>query len=301
MAVVQGYPDGTFRPDDPVNRAEFTKIVISANFTSPAYRLCDPYSMYTYGDVGKDTWYAPYLCLASQHKIVQGYSDGTFRPDRTINFAEAAKIVALLSSYQNGVGYLDPTFPKNTGGPWYEVYVQRLRNKNAIPPTITHNDQLVTRGEMVFMMHQLKNVFENTDTWNTHSDAEHRFTMDFPPDWGKLNPRTQQYEEFNIIEPDVQTYGSSDGSLKVFVGYLTNADRQPGENWGTAVNRHLSLWHYTIMKADYRTYVQYNLSPENGNGIFYEVVANGDTAVIVGYDIPSTLSTAIKGSIRFTK
>lgn len=155
---------------------------------------------------------------------------------------------------------------------------------------------------MVFMMYSLKAIFENTDTWETHSDAGHRFTVDFPSDWGRFDTATSQYQKIGVIEGAVQRYGSTDGSFNGYVGYMTGAERFEGENWATAVSRKLSLWNYAIINSTYKTYAQYKLSPQNGKkGLYYEVIAEGDTAVIIGYDVPSTLSTAIKASIRFTK
>ncbi len=86
--VIKGYNDGTFRPDNSVNRAELLKILVSGAGYSPSsskYNSCFP-------DVKKD-WYAPYVCFAKEKGWVNGYSDGTFRPDQAVNKVEAIKML----------------------------------------------------------------------------------------------------------------------------------------------------------------------------------------------------------------
>lgn len=85
--VIKGYPDGTFKPDAAVNRAELTKMVV-AKFENPdptVYKDCFP-------DV-KNEWFAPYICLAKSKGWVSGYPDGTFKPGNSVNRVEAIKIV----------------------------------------------------------------------------------------------------------------------------------------------------------------------------------------------------------------
>ena len=84
--IIVGYPDGTFRPDDLINRAEFTKILMKyAEDTPFSGKDCFP-------EVTNE-WFAQYICTAQERNFVSGYPDGTFRPGNAINFAEVAKIV----------------------------------------------------------------------------------------------------------------------------------------------------------------------------------------------------------------
>src|SRR3989338_2120749 len=141
--VVEGYADGMFRPDATVNRAEFLKILIETkNLTMPVCELGIAYQ-----DVDWSSWYANYLRIAYCLRIATGYSDNTFRPSNSINFAEAAKIVANLHAGQ----------PLQPGvGAWYQVYVDYLKTRYAVPASIRANSQLVTRGEMVEIMYRLQ-------------------------------------------------------------------------------------------------------------------------------------------------
>ena len=89
--VVSGYPDGTFRPANPVNRAELAKIAATAfDLDVPDEVTTAPFS-----DVPTDAWFAPFV-VAAKNAGISGYPDGTFRPDATINRAEA--LVLLLTA-----------------------------------------------------------------------------------------------------------------------------------------------------------------------------------------------------------
>ena len=91
QAVVQGYNDGTFRPDNTINRAEFMKIVIGAKYSQDYIGVSSAWNCFS--DVHTE-WFAPYICIAKDEGIVSGYPDGAFRPSQNISFVEAAKILA---------------------------------------------------------------------------------------------------------------------------------------------------------------------------------------------------------------
>ncbi len=89
--VVAGYPDGTFKPDGEINRAELTKMIVASELTPDAkkYKDCFP-------DV-KNEWFAPFVCYAKEQGWVAGYPDGTFKPEQSVNRAEALKIIFEVS------------------------------------------------------------------------------------------------------------------------------------------------------------------------------------------------------------
>ena len=129
--VVQGNPDGTFQPNRTLNRAEFLKIV----FGAPADNA-EP-MMNCFIDVGEQ-WFADVVCRAKENGIVEGYPDGLFHPERTVNYAEALKILAEINLYA-----LD-----NEDGAWYEKYLRAAESHGtALTEEIKPGDPL-TRGQM---------------------------------------------------------------------------------------------------------------------------------------------------------
>lgn len=143
--IVRGYPDGTFRPDQTVNRAELLKIlVLSIQSPTPGFQ-CEFRKHFS--DVDESAWYGEYLCnvLWDPDAWVEGYPDGTFRPASPINFVEAAKILDKSLDFTGSEGKV-----------WYEQYVRELEARNAIPLSITRLSQLITRGEMAEMIYRLR-------------------------------------------------------------------------------------------------------------------------------------------------
>jgi|WetSurMetagenome_2_1015567.scaffolds.fasta_scaffold113240_3 hypothetical protein len=162
--IIQGYSDGTYKPDNQINRAEFTKIAVG--LLGPETQDCAATTASFAGkfsDVETSVWYADFVCLALNNNIIAGYPDGTFKPAQNINFAEAAKIIA-------NADMLTVTTPTGSD-PWYKGYVDALAAKNAIPATIKSFDQIITRGEMAEIIFRLK--AEKTDlSSQTYADLK---------------------------------------------------------------------------------------------------------------------------------
>lgn len=141
--VVKGYEDGSYKPVNKINRAEFLKIVMEASGKKSEGENC-------YGDV-RNAWYAGYVCAATELGLVNGYPDGYFRPEREINFAEAAKIIVNTMGLE-----LDESRGLEKDDEWYERYVVSLEIGSAIPGSVNSFDQRVTRGEMAEIIWRIK-------------------------------------------------------------------------------------------------------------------------------------------------
>ena len=138
--IIQGYTDGTFKPDNRINRAEFIKIIVAAKVKNPTGSNC-------FTDV-KTEWFAKYICQAKKLGYIEGYSDGSFKPEDYINFAEASKIV------DKAMGVKADT--AGTKGEWFAGYINGLAKKNAIPSSVNFFDKDVTRGEVAEVIWRLK-------------------------------------------------------------------------------------------------------------------------------------------------
>ncbi len=147
--VIHGYDDGTFKPYNAINRAEFTKILIGHLF--PDFEE----SANCFSDVKVD-WYAPYICYAKKNGIVDGYSDGTFLPANEINLAEALKIV--LESYEPNKDFSSDI--------WYEAYLAYAIDQNllfGIDPFLNHK---LLRAEMAQLIYNLEVDIPSSETLN---------------------------------------------------------------------------------------------------------------------------------------
>lgn len=145
--IIDGYSDGTFKPDNTINRAELLKIVLDASKVkiTPAVDNC-------FSDVSKDQWYAPYVCTAKTNGWIQGYGDGTFRPDRNINKVEALKIIGAVKqwdfTYISQLPYY-PEFSDVTKSAWYYPYVRFASSEGYIDFTAKYYPGMdITRADV---------------------------------------------------------------------------------------------------------------------------------------------------------
>ncbi|MBT3292742.1 S-layer homology domain-containing protein [Candidatus Peregrinibacteria bacterium] len=106
--IVEGYEDGTFRPNDSVNRAEALKILLLA---SQPELLNEPYrDLPDFADVTNEDWFAPFVKIANSYGLTSGFENNMFKPELPITRAEASKIVLLLMATNPKVnGYIIPT------------------------------------------------------------------------------------------------------------------------------------------------------------------------------------------------
>ncbi|HCW32426.1 MAG: S-layer protein [Candidatus Peregrinibacteria bacterium GW2011_GWE2_39_6] len=121
--VLQGYPDGTFGPDKSINRAEFFKIVVASlniNIDAQIYNNCYP-------DVHEE-WFAPYICYGTEQGWIQGYPDGTFKPEQPVNKVEAIKMLlesrGISISDLNLLAYNIPPYTDTLTDEWYYPYLE---------------------------------------------------------------------------------------------------------------------------------------------------------------------------------
>ena len=107
MGVVQGYPDASFKPENPVTRAEFSKMVSLAFGYAPG-------TSSQFADM-VNNWAEPYVAGLTKEEVLTGYPDGSFRPSKGVTRAEAAAVLARVA----GLGVIKPEMT----GDWLPVTV----------------------------------------------------------------------------------------------------------------------------------------------------------------------------------
>ena len=88
--LMEGFPDGTFQPDNELTRAQMVTILYR-EAGSPDVEVTDRFS-----DVSADQWFAKAVCWAAENEVVNGYTDGTFLPDNPIKRQEVAAMLYRL-------------------------------------------------------------------------------------------------------------------------------------------------------------------------------------------------------------
>ena len=128
MGVLGGYSDGTFRPNAPITRAEFAKIAVS-------FAQANGSAVYSYfTDVKTTDWFAPYVTTAKDSGLIEGYSDGSFKPENRITRAEACAIVNRVlgrkpsKSHMKISGRID--WPDCTTADWFYEAIMEATNSH---------------------------------------------------------------------------------------------------------------------------------------------------------------------------
>lgn len=128
MGAISGYEDGTFRPNEPITRAEL------AAMAERFYEAFDAeYEEGTFLDVEGDEWFADAIAAAKELGILGGYPDGTVRPNNNITRAETCAIVNRVLErrpHDEHLGDVDEmrTWPDNLPGAWYYADMQEATN-----------------------------------------------------------------------------------------------------------------------------------------------------------------------------
>nr|WP_154893878.1 glycoside hydrolase family 3 N-terminal domain-containing protein [Paenibacillus xylanexedens] len=91
--LASGFPDGSFRPDAPLSRAE------TAAFLTRAYSLSEGKQTANWSDT-ENHWAAAPILVMSSNGLVGGYSDGTYRPNQTVTRAEYAVFMSRLIQFE---------------------------------------------------------------------------------------------------------------------------------------------------------------------------------------------------------
>jgi len=89
-----GYADGTFRPNNPATRGQITKMVVIGSH----WTILDPQTP-TFSDVPRGSTFYKYIETAVAHGIINGYADGTFRPNANATPGQLTKIIVLARGW----------------------------------------------------------------------------------------------------------------------------------------------------------------------------------------------------------
>jgi len=153
--IINGYIDGSFKPDKPVSRAEALKILLGGQIPE-AYSSNKVY----FNDYSQSDWYYKYLNYAKENSIVDGYNDGSFRPGGFISIAESLKI--LFQTRKQNVDYLE-------GEAWFESLNNKAKQLNLYeksPANFLDVNSFITRSELVYLIDKISQKNQTTQDLN---------------------------------------------------------------------------------------------------------------------------------------
>lgn len=141
--VVEPDTAGNFRPSEATSRADLATWAVSAYNLPPA-----PAGRWTFSDVPASHPAYAEIEAAAQAGVINGYGDGTFRPDAGITRAQAAKIIASAAHYTL-ISPALPSFADVAPDSVFYRYIETLLAETVISlaPNFRPNDN-IRRGEM---------------------------------------------------------------------------------------------------------------------------------------------------------
>lgn len=151
FAYIIGYPDGTVQPNGQITRAEATTIFF--RLLTEESRSANLTKTNGYTDVASDAWYNTAVSAMTKAGIVDGYPDGTFRPDAPITRAEMAKIISLFAKLDKSESRFS-----DIAGHWAEAYIKLAAGNGWIAgyPDGTFGPQRnITRAETATMINRV--------------------------------------------------------------------------------------------------------------------------------------------------
>lgn len=158
QGVLNGYPDGTFRPDQSITRAELAKtLAVAYGFQSSGVQ-----------DVFPDTqghWAQDYIVALAHNEIITGYPNGSFKPEAPVTRAEMVTMLTRLlkigaEDEQYTMEFI-PSFPDLEEDYWAFHQIELASRLSILPGYYQpefHPSRLANRADTAWMIEQLLNL-----------------------------------------------------------------------------------------------------------------------------------------------
>ena len=126
--IITGYPDGTFRPDSQVNRAEALKLIIGPLVKEAELSKAKSVKS-SFTDVPEDAWFKPYVEIARTSAIIEGPpAKQIFKADSPVLKAEFMKMVEQAFGSDPKTAFSEIRLPlsKDVKNPddWFYPYIR---------------------------------------------------------------------------------------------------------------------------------------------------------------------------------
>lgn len=157
--VITGYPDGTFKPDQTVNRAEALKFILAGTGISVPEQFEDP----SFSDVKKDDWFAKFVMHAKSLSVVSGNPDGSFTPGAVVNRAAFMKMLLLAQKFKTAEWKPQREFNDVKSSDWHYPFmtyaghtglIREDANKNLLPGKGLSRAEV---AEIIYLMTIIRN------------------------------------------------------------------------------------------------------------------------------------------------
>lgn len=187
--IISGYGDGTFRPLQPVSRAE----AIALSLKSAGVATAPSNFKLPFLDVPTEAWFYPMIQKGVALGKVKGYADKTFRPGNAVTLPEA--LAFLCSFYNINTAHIsvDPIIYSGLSSTdWYATRAQYAKNMNLIAPNergYVDAAAPVTRERFADLVYRMREVvrtgkaFDITQGWIESENLQNFWRVRHPAFW----------------------------------------------------------------------------------------------------------------------
>lgn len=223
LGIVNGVGSDNFAPNKGVTRAEFSKMAVLAMGDNSA----SGGEFTIFPDVKNTHWAAAFINSAvKKHKILKGYANGTFGPDKGITYAESCSIVLSMLGYKI----------EDIGALWPQSYVNKARDLGLLDGiTDFKENSPITRGDTALIVKNtltastkdgpilLKKSFKNVQdnailvaTSETNSELSGNSAI-FYIAGNKVEPETKEILARDLIGAKGYVVSDDDGKVLGFI------------------------------------------------------------------------------------
>jgi hypothetical protein len=130
--IITGFPDGSFKPDESVTRAQMAALITRMFKLSSGTVDAMPFS-----DVAKDHWASSNILAAKKMGVINGFPDGTFKPDDKVTYEQAVKMIVSSLNYGSAA---------EAKGGWPNGYIQQAASLGITKKAIMAQAEPSPRG-----------------------------------------------------------------------------------------------------------------------------------------------------------
>jgi hypothetical protein len=228
--VMAGYPNGDFKPEGNITRAEFAKIAVMAMGFGDAAKASEGVKSSKFKDVPAGKWYTGYVNVAENKGLISGYADGTFKPNGNLTNQEAVTILVRM------VG-LGPVVDK--AGVWPTNYIGRASTEGILDDVTVVGNVKANRGDVAIMLTNSLTV----DMWGADSYEDDGSVV-----YGKIG-ETLLGDRLDVTEADVRVTKYDTDDNEVTVQALEKEDKAINGSWEIAKDANIDIYNLYLNEA----------------------------------------------------
>ena len=148
LGYINGYEDNTFRPEGNLTRAEAARLLIKAMY--PKQESWNMEYFQVFADLGAEHWAWEEIHVLVALEIINGFEDGTFRPDENVTAAQAINMCLKLTGYTSFIN-------KNTV-PWHKGVMNTALKYGFTEALDLAPEDYITRQQMAKLIYNTINT-----------------------------------------------------------------------------------------------------------------------------------------------